>query len=669
MRIAVVIPCHNAEAWLGQTLGCLLDQTLVPEQIVVVDDGSTDGSRAVAEALAAQATSEADEQAPRKPRFTLIHADEPGSASRARNLGYSRVGDGIEAVMFLDADDVLSPEVMQGLAEALNSGTPATEPREQRTAGRGVALGPWVRLERGDGGRWASRPRSAPDRPAGVTPIDGWLTGWYHPPCAVLWDRETYDQTGGWDPAWCPNDDGDLMLRALVDGAAVRVASRGCSYYRVLPGDQVSLSGRRGTAEGLAARLRVFKKIALRIEQAGRMDHHRDALAEAAWTIRREASGPAPEVAARAEALGRRWERSRWQRLRPGTIKPTAAYPDAPPPFESEEITYGIESFKKLSLDDSVSETARPRFTAAPNRPRVSVIMPTYNRPAETERAIRSVLDQSFADFELLVIDDASTDETAERSAAIADPRLEVIRLSNNGGVARARNVGLRRAKGSYLACLDSDDRWLPDKLARQVERLDQAEDDVAMIYCGMKIQREAGSEEIVEPAWRGDLEETMLRQNVIQPGGSGPLMRRQVLAGIGFFDPELPAIEDWDYWLRVAQLYRIDVVSEPLCIYDDTQPDGEDRRSRHVRRNLDAREMFFVKHRAALRRHGAALGFLRETVERCLRPKVIDPATARRLAWRMMRERPGDPTAWRTFKWAWTERTNPSGRPTRCAS
>lgn len=78
MRIAVVIPCHNAEAWLGQTLGCLLDQTLVPEQIVVVDDGSTDGSRAVAEALAAQATSEADEQAPRKPRFTLIHADEPG---------------------------------------------------------------------------------------------------------------------------------------------------------------------------------------------------------------------------------------------------------------------------------------------------------------------------------------------------------------------------------------------------------------------------------------------------------------------------------------------------------------------------------------------------------------------------------------------------------------
>ena len=667
MKIAVVIPCHNAETWLGQTLGCLLDQTRLPTQVVVVDDASTDGSRAVAQAFAAR----------RPELFTLTVNPDPGSASRARIAGYAQVADAVEAVMFLDADDLLRPDTLQALADGLEAGSDGDGPA------RGVAVCPWVRLELIDAAdpdtnlnldqagpmaagsnraRWESRPMSAPARPAGVSALDAWLTGWYHPPCAVLWSRSAYQATGGWDPAWCVNDDGDLMLRALVQQTPLHTVDAGLSYYRRLPGDQVSLSDRRHTPEGLASRLRVFDKIGRRLEQAGRIDDHRPALTHAIWQVRREAvAAAAPDVARRAERLGRQWTPPRWrswrQRWGRGPTRSAAAYPESAEAFTPERVTWGQQRAAAAGLTNQPqATTSAVRFTTPPPPPTVSVILPTYNRAAASERAICSVLAQSLADFELLVVDDASTDDTADRCRAIDDPRITVHRQPTNGGVARARNAGIRGARGTYLAFLDSDDWWEPSKLERQVAALADLDESWAMVYCGMKAIDAAGQTRVTRPTQRGDLAEAMLRENLIQPGGSGPLMRRAAVPGVGLFDPALSAIEDWDYWLRLCQLYRIEVVPEPLCVYDDSDDGQADRRSRHVRRNIAARRQFFDKHRHALVRAGLAQRFLWDTVERCLRPTVVDPVAARSLAWRAIGLGPASLEAWRMLRWARAE-------------
>ena len=102
--------------------------------------------------------------------------------------------------------------------------------------------------------------------------------------------------------------------------------------------------------------------------------------------------------------------------------------------------------------------------------PKVSVVIPVFNRPAAVRRAIESVLAQTCQDFEIIVVDDGSTDETPAVVAGLADPRMTLIQHEGNRGGSAARNTGLRAASAEYVAFLDSDDEWLPRKLERQLE-------------------------------------------------------------------------------------------------------------------------------------------------------------------------------------------------------
>ncbi len=147
MDVSVVIPCHNAAEWLAQTLGSLLEQTLLPGRVVVVDDASTDASAEVAARFVAHDPD----------RFELISPAEGGNAPRARNLGAERVGagGGGGALMFLDADDVLHPETLGALVEALGAGGPGGEGGEGGAGGGGVGGMPVAEAGagRGAGGR------------------------------------------------------------------------------------------------------------------------------------------------------------------------------------------------------------------------------------------------------------------------------------------------------------------------------------------------------------------------------------------------------------------------------------------------------------------------------------------------------------------------------------
>ena len=185
--------------------------------------------------------------------------------------------------------------------------------------------------------------------------------------------------------------------------------------------------------------------------------------------------------------------------------------------------------------------------------PRVSVIVPVFNRPAFVRQAVDSALTQNCpGGFEVVVVDDGSTDETPEVLATYGD-RIRVVR-QENGGVARARNAGFAAARGEYLALLDSDDIWLPGKLAAQTALLDAhpeagfAHSDVEEFFEG-GVRKEWTRRPVIES---GDVLRALLRRNFVHT--MTVMLRRVAIEEVGDFDPHYPPCEDWDLWLRIAE-------------------------------------------------------------------------------------------------------------------
>jgi glycosyltransferase involved in cell wall biosynthesis len=196
--------------------------------------------------------------------------------------------------------------------------------------------------------------------------------------------------------------------------------------------------------------------------------------------------------------------------------------------------------------------------------PQVSVIIPTYNRGWTIREAVDSVLIQDYKDFELIVVDDGSTDNTPEVLGAYCGV-IKVFRQENKG-VSAARNRGIAEASGRFIAFLDSDDLWFPQKLSRQVEFFNTTPD--ALICQTEEVWIRNGVR--VNPKKRhkkpsGMIFEPSLALCLVSP--SAVMIRRSLLEVVGNFDETLPACEDYDLWLRISCRFPVYRIDTPLII------------------------------------------------------------------------------------------------------
>lgn len=197
----------------------------------------------------------------------------------------------------------------------------------------------------------------------------------------------------------------------------------------------------------------------------------------------------------------------------------------------------------------------------------VSVIIPTYNRGYCLHKAVTSVLEQTYKDLEVIIIDDGSTDETPSVISSFKDSRVSFIRLDDNKGVSYARNIGMKMSKGEFIAFQDSDDYWHPEKLEEQMVCMKNNNADFCYTYIRHMLPN---NESVLVPDENEPLEQKnghiygrLLVENMI--GAPTLLMKRECFCEIGGFDEKMPALEDWDYVLRLSKKYLACFVPKPL--------------------------------------------------------------------------------------------------------
>jgi glycosyltransferase involved in cell wall biosynthesis len=215
-------------------------------------------------------------------------------------------------------------------------------------------------------------------------------------------------------------------------------------------------------------------------------------------------------------------------------------------------------------VEESIKNSTLPNSSCVVDSPKVSVIVPTYNRADRLERALNSIVSQTCQDFELIVVDDGSTDKTYQLMKSF--PKAQYFYIKKNSGVSKARNVGLAFAKGELICFLDSDDLWKEKKIQIQSLWLENNKDsqicytDEIWVRNGVRVNPMNRHRK-----YSGDIFRHCLGLCIVSP--SSVMIRAKLFDEIGNFDESLPACEDYDLWLRIASKYAFHFIEEPLII------------------------------------------------------------------------------------------------------
>lgn len=247
--------------------------------------------------------------------------------------------------------------------------------------------------------------------------------------------------------------------------------------------------------------------------------------------------------------------------------------------------------------------------------PRVSVVIPAFNREGTIRAAAESVLRQTFADFELIIVDDGSSDRTVEVARSIPDPRVRVIAVGANRGISATRNRGIAEARAPWVAFQDSDDEWLPEKLGRQMAELDAMGEGAVAAFCGLLtiggLDGGRGRTTLSYtpdrriPCRSGDILPELIKTSFVST--QTLVARTADLRAIGGFDEELASIVDWELALRLAARGPFAFIDEPLVLQRfsaNSITRDPAKRVRSQTRIVEKHREMFARDPAVLHRH-----------------------------------------------------------------
>lgn len=203
--------------------------------------------------------------------------------------------------------------------------------------------------------------------------------------------------------------------------------------------------------------------------------------------------------------------------------------------------------------------------------PKISVIIPAYNRAEYLPRAVKSVLDQTFQDFEIIIVDDGSTDNTKEVAEKLKkeDSRIKYFWQKNSGGPPAPKNKGIRNSCGEYVACLDSDDEWMKDKLKKQLTLFEKSDNSkLGFVGCNI-LMIDVLNNKTVE--YKIPRHKDVFKNSLISCyiwSCSNVMIKRSVLDDVGFFDEGVRFADDKELWIRISKKYDFDFVDEFLFKY-----------------------------------------------------------------------------------------------------
>lgn len=198
---------------------------------------------------------------------------------------------------------------------------------------------------------------------------------------------------------------------------------------------------------------------------------------------------------------------------------------------------------------------------------KISVVLPTYNSLNYLPDAVNSVIHQTYTDWELIIVNDGSSDNTDEWVSQQSDPRIILISQENQGKSA-ARNTGIERATSEYIAFLDADDYWEPTKLEKQIQCI-ETKPEIGLVYTWTALADEhcQPTGRVISSHAEGQIWKEIVQTNIVACG-STPLIRRECFETVGGFAAGLPLAQDWDMWIRIAARYPFAAVKEPLVRY-----------------------------------------------------------------------------------------------------
>lgn len=198
--------------------------------------------------------------------------------------------------------------------------------------------------------------------------------------------------------------------------------------------------------------------------------------------------------------------------------------------------------------------------------PCVSIVIPTYNRAHLIKKSLKSVLNQTYQNFEIIVVDDGSTDNTQEILESFNENRIKYIKHKQNKGTAAARNTGIKHSKCDFIAFQDSDDEWFPEKLEKEMKAFENSTIKVGVVYTGLWYVKNNSKKYVPYPQItkkEGNIHDELLTGNFV----SGlSVIRKICFEKLGLFNESLPSLEDWELYIRISKYFCFKFIDEPLA-------------------------------------------------------------------------------------------------------